>query len=360
MRISKQLIMAFVLSLPLFCTSCTSSAESDIKGIVNSQLGMLKKPNAELFKKYLPEKGLYTDPTDQTANRQELASMLALYFQDFDYRIQMIQVSEDTASVKVKLWTRDAQHLAREYKSRLLSEQVLAASRQNPEAASFSFAQKQAVFSACLAEDVSPSVEISAVIKLVLKKGQWVIKKSHRLADKLIGGLVKYMSDPFLLSAEETLDIYLDTFSQMNPEELGCFMGSDSILSGEETADFPESTIYASALLTQIDQLFRYQIISSTVSGSEATVRAEIISADIQAIAEDFQSWLEDYLSSAQAVCDGPSGRYQTAKDKMLALIRGNQKVFSTVSDFHLVNDGRSWKWEDPMNSLAPALFGNK
>ena len=92
---------------------------------------------------------------------------------------------------------------------------------------------------------------------------EWEIQKSHSLENDLVGGLMSYLSDNNLLSPEETLTIYLNTLKSMDTEQMGNYLGIESLLN---TSDSDKNSI-ASALVEQVHQNFDFKITSCNEAG---------------------------------------------------------------------------------------------
>lgn len=55
------------------------------------------------------------------------------------------------------------------------------------------------------------------------------------LENNLVGGLMTYLSDNNLLSPEETLTVYLNTLKTMNTEQMGNYLGIESLFNTSDT-----------------------------------------------------------------------------------------------------------------------------
>ena len=103
---------------------------------------------------------------------------------------------------------------------------------------------------------------------------------------------------------------------------------------------------------------FKYIIKSSSENGYNATVTTEITTFDSDSILSDYQSRLDDYLASADAVIDGSQKRYEKSLEFLLDSINNNTATTVNDVDFVLINDGVSWKLQDEGNTLGDAIFG--
>ena len=123
---------------------------------------------------------------------------------------------------------------------------------------------------------------------------EWEIQRSHSLENDLVGGLISYLSDNNLLSPEETLTIYLNTLKSMNTEQMGNYLGIESLLN---TSDSDKNSI-ASALVEQVHQNFDFKITNCEEQGYTATVSTTITTFDSTSILNTFSQEQDAYLSS--------------------------------------------------------------
>ena len=162
------------------------------------------------------------------------------------------------------------------------------------------------------------------------------------------------LTDPDILSPEDTILVYLNTLKNMSAEELGNYLNADSIISTED----PAKISLAEALVKQVHSTFDYSIGETTVSGYTATVTANITTFDSDAILENYQKELDSYLASVDAVIDGAQKRYEKSYSLLLEYIEENTATKTVKTTFTLINDGASWKLEDAGTVFGQALFG--
>ena len=132
-------------------------------------------------------------------------------------------------------------------------------------------------------------------------KDEWEIIRSHSLENNLVGGLMTYLSDNNLLSPEETLTVYLNTLKTMNTEQMGNYLGIESLFN---TSDTDKNSI-AAALVELFHSTFDFNISSCDEESYNAVIQTKITTFDSNAILTAYQNELDTYLSSADAVIDG-------------------------------------------------------
>ena len=367
MNINKHLILLFSVLFFLFAVSVSSGCfrknESDVKSVVRNELDQLKNLDSETTQKYIPYTELFPDATENTDLTDEINETFSLFFRKFNYKISdvIVGTANHSATVSVKLTTIDSKVLARDFKAELLRTQITEsaqAQKGNIKDSSRSLEAHYLILNHLLNTNDYDTAETDCNIQLVNtgndKKEKWKIQRTNSLEDDLVGGLMNDLTDPDILSPEDTLLVYLNTLKNMSTEELGNYLNADSIISTED----PAKISLAEALVKQVHSTFDYSIGETTVSGYTATVTANITTFDSDAILENYQKELDTYLASVDAVIDGAQKRYEKSYSLLLEYIEENTATKTVETTFTLINDGASWKLEDAGTVFGQALFG--
>lgn len=365
MKIAKRLVIFIPILLIILTTviaGCTRKDKTEVKNIITSELDLLKNLDSETVQKYISYKELFPDATDSTELSDEIEEVFSLFFRDFDYKILDIDVdkTKKNATASLRLSTIDARTLAEDFAASLLKSEILEAATpsSNTGDSSASLEDHYLLLNHLLKTKEYDISETNCTIYLHAiengKKEAWEIKRTHSLEDDLVGGLMTCLSDPDILSPEDTLTVYLNTLKKMDLDEMSSYLGVVSIMNTSDTA---KSSI-ASALVEQIRKNFNYTIKDSRIDGYHAVVSTEITTFDSDAILSEYESKLSDYLASPDAVIDGSQKRYQKSLDFLLSCIENNEETVTADVDFSLNNDGASWKLKNAGVSLGDAIFG--
>ena len=363
MKIAKNLVAFLVFILAVVCLgSCSHIDKTDVKAVISNELNLLKNLDSDTTQKYVSYKELFPDATKETELSKEVKEVFSLFFQDFDYQILDIDVDENKkeATVKIELTTIDAQALASDYAEASLKSAVLAAASSDSddtEQQTDSLEDRYLILDDLLKQNHYGTVEKECTIKLTDKgtsKQEWEIIRTHSLENDLVGGLMTYLSDSDLITPEKTLAVYLDTLKTMDLDQMGNYLGLESLLN---TSDSAKNSI-ASALVEQVHKTLDYKITNCDIQSYKATVDAEITTFDSASIITKYQKDLDNYLASADAVIDGASKRYEHSLELLLNCIENNTDTVTSSVTFHLVNDGASWKLEDNSSTIGNAIFG--
>ena len=358
MKIAKRLLPFLLVILAAFFIGCSHTDKKEVKEVITKELDLLKNLDSDTTQKYVSYQELFPD-TDPTAKlSDEVNEVFSLFFRNFDYKILDIDVNKDkeTAAASVRLCTLEAHSLARDFSAACLKSEILkaAADSENTQETMPSISERYLLLNHLLKTKEYDMVEDNCTITLSKKEDTWEINRTYSLENDLVGGLISYLSDPDILSPEDTLDVYLKTLKKMDSKEMSNYLGLESILTDED----PAKQDIAEALAEQVHQNFNYEIEECTINGYRASIKTKIITFDSDAILEGYQEELNTYLSSPEAVIDGAQKRYQKSLELLLDYIENNEKTTDASTEFHLINDGVSWKLQDTSQELGNAIFG--
>lgn len=364
MKIAKGLMpfLLFILMSVTFLTGCSHVDKTDVEAVITNELNLLKNLDSDTTQKYVSYKELFPDTTQEIELSKEIKEVFSLFFRDFDYKIRNVDVDNDTkeASVSLQLSTLDARTLAKDYAQASLETAILKAAASDTSATeetTDSLEERYLIIDSLLKKSKYETVTRDCTMTLQntgTDHDEWEIQRSHSLENDLVGGLISYLSDNNLLSPEETLTIYLNTLKSMNTEQMGNYLGIESLLN---TSDSDKNSI-ASALVEQVHQNFDFKITNCEEQGYTATVSTTITTFDSASILNMFSQEQDAYLSSADAVIDGSEKRYQKSLEMLLNDIKNNTANITSTADFHLTNDGVSWKLDDSNTTIGNAIFG--
>ena len=362
MKIAKGLMpfLLFIFMSVTLQTGCSHVDKTDVEAVITNELDLLKNLDSATTQKYVSYKELFPDTTQEIELSKEVKEVFSLFFQDFDYKIQNVDVDNDKkeASVSLQLSTLDARTLAEDYAQASLETAILKAAASDTSATeetTDSLEERYVLLDSLLKKNKYETVTRDCTMTLRntgADHDEWEIQKSQSLENDQVGCHISYLSDNNLLSPEETLTIYLNTLKSMNTEQMGDYLGIESLLN---TSDSDKNSI-ASALVEQVHQNFDFKITSCEEQGYTATISTEITTFDSSAILNTFSEEQDAYLSSANAVIDGSEKRYLKTLEMLLNDIENNTATITSTADFHLTNDGVSWKLDDSNTTIGNAI----
>lgn len=366
MKIAKRLLPLFLVFLVAIGIGigCSNVDKTGVEEVIISELDLLKDLDTKTTQKYISYKELFPDATEDNDSSAKVKEVFSLFFKNFDYKILDIDVDNEneSATASIRLTTLDSHALARDFAEERLHQEILQAAQngtQDTETTMFSMEDRYLILNSLLKENSYDTVETNCTIQLLntgtKKDENWEIQRTHALENSLVGGLMTYLSDPDILSPEDTLAVYLKTLKKMNVDEMSNYLGSENILN---TSDAEKNAI-ASALVEQVHKCFNYDVKNCTVNGYTATIQTEITTFDSDKILSTYQEELNIYLESPDAVIDGSEKRYKKSYELLLKSIEENDAVTTSSADFTLINDGASWKLDNDNSELGKAIFGS-
>ena len=342
----------------VFGVGCSHADNAAIEKAVSGELNLLKDLDAESAAQYISAAELFPDASGTEQLSSELNEVFPLFFQKFDYKILKTTVDKkkSSAHADVRIRTIDAQALARDYASSYIRSDIKAAAQTSgSRQGSISLEDRILLIDHLLTSKEYELVDTESTLALEYRDNGWQLVHNVALQDALVGGLISDLSDPEILSPEDTLKIYLKAIKKMDATEMSNFLGISSVL---EQDDASRKAI-ANALLEQVQKTFDYKVTGSTVDGYEADVTALITTFDSDSIIQSYQEDMDPYLSSPQAVMDGYEERSRISQQELLDHIRSNTLSVQNESTFAMYNDGVSWKLKNPGSSLGKAIFGS-
>jgi len=358
MKTLRHLLSVLLCVFTFLCIGCSGDDHSDIRKAISTELDSLKSPDTDEAYSYLSQSDLFPDGTDASNETPsaEVKDVFSMFFKNFDYSIQSVTVSEDgnTATASVRLTTIDAGALSKDFASSSLREAIKAAAKTGGSESRASIGERYLLLNHLLKTGEYGSVESDCTIKLTNNDNSWTVDHTATLENQLVGGLVSRLADPYILTPEETIDIYLGTIRKMSTDELSSYLGLTGLYS---ESDDSLKQIY-NAMVDQVHEHFNYKIQDSTQSGTSAAVGVGITSFNSDAIMERYHAEMDSYLATADAVIEGSDARLAYSRDLLLKCIKENTDVTENSVSFSLKNDGVSWKLLDPGQAFGEALFG--
>ena len=216
MKVVKCLLPILLIGLILFGIGCSGIDKTDVEEVIISELDLLKNLDSDTTLKYISYRELFPDAANNDQLSNEVKEVFSLFFKDFDYKILNIDVDQKnhSATAELRLTTLDAQALAKDYASSLLKKDILEAAEntENTNDAGLTLEERYAVLNKLLQDTKYDTVESECSMELTCTEDDtWKIKRTYSLENDLVGNLMTCLSDPDVLSPEETLKIYLKT-----------------------------------------------------------------------------------------------------------------------------------------------------
>lgn len=345
--------LLFLLLLLLSLTGCGNTEKKQVKNAVVSGFEQLKDLDPGTVQEYLASESLFPNASTSQASPDIIEETASQFFKDFDYDIQKVHIRDNRATCTLKITSLDATALARDYQETYLV-QVIMATANGQAFTDTSLEQHYIMLNELMRQNTYDTVSSSCDIHLIKTENKWAIQKDRDLENKLVGGFLSVIANPYLLTPTETLDIYFRTIKSMDTGQMASYMGlTDTLTYSDDT-----SQALAEALIRQVHTCFNYRVSGARDNGTTATVNTEITSFSSKEILARYQAGLDEYLATPKALIDGVEGRLKKSNELLIQCITDNTATQSQSVSLSMVNDGVGWKLLSN-DQLGTALFGD-
>ncbi len=355
MNKKSKLLLLLIFPFCLLLTGCGNIEKTDVETEIVKDLDQLKNLDAATAEQYISAENIFPNATEAISNSELVEEFISLYFQDFNYKILDIEVKDDKATASLRLNTLDAQKLAKDFASAHLEEAILAAANtanQVP-AQETTLDEHFELMNQLMRDNQYEAVETNCTMHLKKSKGSWHIKKNNDLENEIVGGFISCITNPNLLTPTETLTIYFSTMQGMSDTQLINYLGISQLLDTDNTA----TEAFTSALIQQVQSCFAYEIGSCSQEGYTSNAEVGITTFDYDAILKNYETQIQEYLATPQALYDGEEGRSSKSYQLMLDCIQSNKDTITLDVTVPMVNDGISWVLQDT-SVIGNAIFG--
>lgn len=345
--------ISFFLFLFALCAAilggCSETGQNSPKGVVARELDLLKNLNEETVQSYFSYHFFSADDTFSEELKQDTMEAMQLFFQNFSYKIQDSELDEDQASVTVSITNIDTQALAND-----LCRAIIVQSFEQSEKENSSLEFYSGLLKDLLSQTTYELKTTSLVIPLEKIDGIWTIINSSELEDGLVSGLISYLEDPNTVSAEEVVELNLNYFQDMTPQELIAYFNIQDIFSTSSSISDQLDLTFAQKLLEN----FQYQILSSENDSASALVKVEITNLDLFSVLDSYKQLLLKYAETADAILDTEQERVETMAQLLLEAFESSSDVTTFPVELELKNTGLVWELKNTTD-LTDALLGN-
>jgi len=288
---------------------------------------------------------------DAAGEDSEAISSLELFFEKFSGKVVSVSQDADTADVLVRVKTPDARALAADIRLLLLKDSDLQ-DNSDIEAASdtdhiYSLMQQ------CLSGRDYPLTETEGSVRLKKTQDGWIVSGVPELSSLLLGGLPEALADPWLLTPDEVLAVFLEKLGSASVEEwTGIFHVNDLFSTYAVNA-----TQIDREFLSRARDSFSWTDIKADTSGSHSDVSLTVTGINTGAILRSYKEKLESYGRTVDAVSADSYAVSRKSASLLLESISENESTSSFPVTVTMDNDGTGWAITDS-SALTDALLG--
>ena len=276
---------------------------------------------------------------------QAAVSALRRFFAPFSCRILSVSQQDGRASADVRVTTPDAHELAVDIRTDLLKNADAQQAAGNEKI--FDLMDR------LLSEKTYPAADTEGTLNLSKTEDGWTIIQDSALSSLLLGNLPEYLSDPYLLTPEQVLTVYLEKLDSMSVAEWSETFGVNDLFS----VYAPESGEIDTEFLTHAKDAFSYSQVQAETDGSVSEASVTITGIDTSSILNRYKEKLAEYGGTISAITDDSSALSEKSAQFLLEAIREDDSKEEYPVTVPMENNGNGWVITD-FSSLTDALFG--
>ena len=305
--------------------------------LVESELNLIKKLDEKTIQNFVSYEDISQTQSRSTDIGSETTEAVQLFFQNFDYEILSSGITDDSATVTVSITNLDAKSLAHDLHLALVKESVDPhSSYQEPMTMNSYFT----ILRDILKNNTYEETTTQAHFELAHLDNGWSIQITQTLEDELVGGLITYLSDPYLLTPNEVATATLDVFTAFSPKDwVGYLDMHDVFAIGSQYSDKVDLS-----LATQIAKHFSYSISQMKVDGDKATAYADITSLDMSSVLASYKEKLLAYADTTASVRASDSELADQSATFLKEALDENQDTILRSVLLLFQNNGSSWE----------------
>ena len=162
------------------------------------------------------------------------------------------------------------------------------------------------------------------------------------------------MMDPNIVSAEELVEINLNHFQNMTPDQFLSYFGIDDIFSTSSSIANDIDLSFASQILNNLT----FEIISSHQDDSSAEVLVDITNLDLYSVLDSYKYALLAYAETADPILATEQERNEKTAFLLLESLQDADEVTTNTISIQLKNTGLIWEIQNTAE-LTEAVLGN-
>ena len=326
------------------------------KMAVSKQLKQIENLDAETINTFVGYESLVSDSGFSAESSEQSEAAALAFFKNFESRILSAEVEGDTAAVTVQIKNIDTAALAHDLALALTDERILLFDTET--GPSPTDKDLFILLSETLSSGNYDIKETQAVFHLKKDKRKWEIIVDDTLQDELVSHFTTILRDPYLLSAEEVLTLYMDKFSSMDSHEWIKFLSAEDLFA---TFSPSYSEKIDQLYMKEVADCFDWSLDKIDTEGSKAAAQLSITSIDMPYIMGFYRESLLEYAATTQSITDSDTELSDESAKRLLEAIETHSRAGTFKAEVTLENNGSGWQLrinDDLINAFLGDLEG--
>ena len=318
---------------------------------VKEALDLVKEMDDETIRSFISYKAI-SDQQITDEDEDAAYDAVRLFFERFHYEITDEQISGDKAKVTVRISNLDTHALAHDLCLQMTSQWI---DIPNPSDEGTAFTGYFDMLRDTLETNQYDVVQTSADFSLSLQDHNWVLQMDQDARDQIMGGLSAWLKSPYILSPEEIISLYMQSFASLDTDGWIRYLGVNDLFA---TGSSKYGTRADQAFFEKITEFFDWELEECDTSRDRAHAKVLITSINMEDVLTAYHEKLLEYAGTTESIT---SGSEELSDTTALLLIEAlNEKASSRQyhTEIDLINDGTTWQPED-VSSLINAFLGD-
>ena len=335
-----------------FFFHCRHSRIPAPSAAVEQELELIRKLDETAITSFVSYENMMRSPSGSPEAGPETTEAVKLFFQNFDFHLRSEEITDDTATVTVEIINIDTKALAKDL-CRALTLRSL--NLPSGESVSLSSDDYYALLRDTLESHDYELTATTAAFHLKLENRVWVIQADETLQDQLVGGFVSWIQDPYLLTPQETAQIYLDAFSSLSAEEWLEYLNTQDIFSTYSPSYSEEVDL---AYAEKLAEFFSGTAGEGEIRGDQALVPLTITTLDMNSLLESYRERLLGYARTSESITSSDTELADDTARHLLDTFREDASTVEIPVTAALINDGHAWQLQITQE-ITDAFLGN-
>ncbi len=303
---------------------------------VKNELSLIRELDSDTIQSYISFDNLTNSHIASGAISADTAEAVALFFKQFRYDIQDVEINDNTATVHVNITNLDMRALSQDLCAEILKQTVAIYPSEEEMTINGYY---QLLHDTLQANDY-PKTTTIATFHLKQEESGWVILADETLEDELVSGFISCMNDPYILPVSTILSIQLDAFKALDAAQWKEYLNIEDLFATYNTEYYSEiDDAYVQALA----ECFDYEILRCQEQGDEATAAVRITSLDMPGILTQYKQAILGYASTTQSIRDNSTAVSNETSRLLLEALKAHEGTHSTDIDMTFHNNGNAW-----------------
>lgn len=303
---------------------------------VEHELALIEDLDPSTIQSFISYENLTNSHLASGTIDQKATDAVALFFQNFRYRIVDETTDRDTAVVTVEITNSDMHAVAKDLCTAILQQSVAV----DPSASEQTTGDYYHLLYDTLSTHTYDTTVTSASFHLKRDGKNWNILADSTLEDELVSGFISSINDPYLLPASEVLSIHLEALKALDADGWKDYLSLQDVFA---TYNSDYSSQIDQAYAERIADSFGYEILKCHEEGDTASATVRITSVNMSDVLRTYKKYLLAYAATTRSIRDNDTQVSNETSQLLLQALSESTEICHTDIDMTFQNNGEAW-----------------